>query len=86
MREFLAADVLVIGAPMYNFLVPTQLKAWVDRIAVAGKTFRYTANGPEGLAISPEVRSQAIQAATLQIAELPRQIELLRPQAAATAA
>jgi FMN-dependent NADH-azoreductase len=48
--EFLDADVVVIGAPMYNFSVPTQLKAWIDRIAVAGKTFRYTANGPEGLA------------------------------------
>lgn len=48
-EELLAADILVIGAPMYNFSVPTQLKAWIDRIAVAGKTFRYTASGPEGL-------------------------------------
>ena len=48
--EFLAADTIVIGAPMYNFTVPTQLKAWIDRIAIAGKTFHYTANGPEGLA------------------------------------
>ena len=48
--EFLAADTIVIGAPMYNFTLPTQLKAWIDRIVVAGKTFRYTANGPEGLA------------------------------------
>ena len=48
--EFLAADVVVIGAPMYNFSIPSQLKAWVDRILVAGKTFRYGANGPEGLA------------------------------------
>ena len=48
--EFLAADTVVIGAPMYNFTLPSQLKAWIDRIAVAGKTFRYTANGPEGLA------------------------------------
>ncbi len=47
--EFLAADTIVIGAPMYNFGVPSQLKAWIDRIAIAGKTFRYTANGPEGL-------------------------------------
>lgn len=50
MDEFLAADVIVLGAPMYNFGIPSQLKAWIDRIAVAGKTFRYTANGPEGLA------------------------------------
>ena len=48
--EFLAADTVVIGAPMYNFTLPTQLKAWIDRIVIAGKTFRYTANGPEGLA------------------------------------
>ena len=50
MEEFLAADIVVIGAPMYNFSVPSQLKAWIDRIAVAGKTFRYTESGPEGLA------------------------------------
>jgi FMN-dependent NADH-azoreductase len=49
LAEFLAADVVVIGAPMYNFSVPSQLKAWIDRIAVAGKTFRYTEKGPEGL-------------------------------------
>ncbi|WP_042424674.1 FMN-dependent NADH-azoreductase [Comamonas granuli] len=49
-RQFLAADVVVIGAPFYNFSIPTQLKAWIDRIAQPGRTFRYTANGPEGLA------------------------------------
>ena len=49
LEEFLAADTVVIGAPMYNFTVPTQLKAWIDRVAVAGKTFRYTEAGPEGL-------------------------------------
>ena len=48
--EFLAADILVIGAPMYNFGIPSQLKAWIDRIAIAGKTFSYTADGPIGLA------------------------------------
>jgi FMN-dependent NADH-azoreductase len=48
--EFLRADTIVIGAPMYNFTLPTQLKAWIDRIVVAGKTFQYAANGPEGLA------------------------------------
>jgi FMN-dependent NADH-azoreductase len=48
--EFLAADIVVIGAPMYNFTIPTQLKAWIDRILIAGKTFRYGPNGPEGLA------------------------------------
>lgn len=50
MEAFLAADVVVIGAPMYNFAISSQLKAWIDRILVAGKTFRYTENGVEGLA------------------------------------
>ncbi|AVP57582.1 FMN-dependent NADH-azoreductase [Pulveribacter suum] len=49
-RQFLAADVVVIGAPLYNFTIPTQLKAWIDRLAQPGRTFRYTASGPEGLA------------------------------------
>ena len=49
-EEFLAADTVVIGAPMYNFTLPSQLKAWIDRIAIAGKTFRYSENGAEGLA------------------------------------
>lgn len=48
--EFLAADTVILGVPMYNFSLPSQLKAWIDRVAVAGKTFRYTAEGPEGLA------------------------------------
>jgi FMN-dependent NADH-azoreductase len=48
--EFLAADIVVLGAPMYNFTIPSQLKAWIDRIIVAGKTFKYDANGPQGLA------------------------------------
>ena len=47
--QFIAADTVVIGAPMYNFSIPTQLKAWLDRLAVAGKSFRYTESGPEGL-------------------------------------
>jgi FMN-dependent NADH-azoreductase len=50
LQEFLDADVVVLGAPMYNFSIPSTLKAWIDRIAVAGRTFRYTAQGPEGLA------------------------------------
>jgi FMN-dependent NADH-azoreductase len=53
--EFLAADTIVIGAPMYNFTLPTQLKAWIDRILIAGTTFRYTENGPEGLATGKRV-------------------------------
>lgn len=50
LEQFLAADVIVIGAPMYNFSIPSTLKAWIDRIAIAGKTFKYTATGPVGLA------------------------------------
>ncbi|WP_426418594.1 FMN-dependent NADH-azoreductase [Bradyrhizobium genosp. A] len=50
LNEFLDADIVVIGAPMYNFTIPSQLKAWIDRILVAGKTFKYDANGPQGLA------------------------------------
>jgi FMN-dependent NADH-azoreductase len=48
--QFLAADVVVIGAPMYNFSIPTPLKAWIDRVAQAGRTFAYTEKGPQGLA------------------------------------
>jgi FMN-dependent NADH-azoreductase len=48
--QFLAADVVVLGAPMYNFSVPSQLKAWIDRLAQAGRTFTYTDKGPQGLA------------------------------------
>lgn len=48
--ELLAADTLVIGAPMYNFSIPTQLKAWFDRVLKAGTTFKYTEAGPVGLA------------------------------------
>ena len=47
--EFLEADIVVVGAPMYNFTIPSQLKAWIDRIVVSGKTFKYGAQGPEGL-------------------------------------
>jgi FMN-dependent NADH-azoreductase len=55
LARFLESDVIVIGAPMYNFGIPSTLKAWIDRIAVAGKTFRYTENGPEGLAGGKQV-------------------------------
>lgn len=48
--ELLASDVIVIGAPMYNFSVASQLKAWLDRVAQPGRTFQYTAQGPVGLA------------------------------------
>lgn len=50
LEEFLAADIVVLGAPMYNFTIPSQLKAWIDRIVVGGKTFKYGPQGAEGLA------------------------------------
>jgi FMN-dependent NADH-azoreductase len=50
LQEFLDADIVVIGTPMYNFSIPSQLKAWIDRIAIKGKTFAYTEQGPKGLA------------------------------------
>ncbi|ALN71856.1 FMN-dependent NADH-azoreductase [Aureimonas sp. AU20] len=49
LTEFLASDIVVIGAGLYNFTIPSQLKAWIDRILVAGQTFRYGETGPEGL-------------------------------------
>lgn len=50
LEDFLGADIVVIGAPMYNFSVSSQLKACIDRLVVAGKTFRYGPNGAQGLA------------------------------------
>jgi FMN-dependent NADH-azoreductase len=55
LKEFLAADTIIIGAPMYNFGIPSQLKAWIDRLAVAGQTFHYTEKGPEGLCAGKKV-------------------------------
>ena len=49
-RQFLAADVIVVGAPLYNCSIPSQLKAWIDRVAQVGRTFKYTEKGPQGLA------------------------------------
>ena len=49
LNEFVAADIVVLGAPMYNFGIPSQLKTWIDCLAVPAQTFRYTATGAEGL-------------------------------------
>lgn len=49
-QQFLDADVIVVGAPLYNFSIPSQLKAWIDRICQVGRTFKYTEKGPQGLA------------------------------------
>lgn len=55
LEDFLDADIVVIGAPMYNFSVSSQLKAWIDRLAVAGRTFRYTEKGVQGLAAGKKI-------------------------------
>ena len=49
LQQFEETDVFVLGAPMYNLSIPTTLKAWIDRILIAGRTFKYTENGPQGL-------------------------------------
>ncbi|MBC7752440.1 MAG: NAD(P)H-dependent oxidoreductase [Candidatus Saccharibacteria bacterium] len=49
LQQFIDADIVVIGAPMYNFSIPSTLKAWVDRVLVAGRTFSYSETGPKGL-------------------------------------
>jgi FMN-dependent NADH-azoreductase len=54
-EEVEAADTIVVTAPMYNFTIPTTLKAWIDHVARAGRTFRYTATGPEGLLTGKKV-------------------------------
>jgi FMN-dependent NADH-azoreductase len=48
--EFLASDIVILGVPMYNFTVPSSIKAWLDRLGVPGVTFGYTEKGPEGFA------------------------------------
>ena len=53
--QMLAADVIVLGAPLYNFSIPSQLKAWIDRVAQPGRTFTYTDKGPKGLATGKTV-------------------------------
>lgn len=55
LKQFMAADVIVVGAPFYNFTIPSQLKAWLDRVSQAGHTFKYTATGPVGLAGNKKV-------------------------------
>lgn len=54
-EEFLAADIVVVGAPMYNFGISSQLKTWIDRIVQAGRTFRYTESGAVGLVTGKSV-------------------------------
>lgn len=55
LNEFLESDIVVVGVPMYNFTISSEMKAWIDRIVVPGTTFRYGANGPEGMATNKRV-------------------------------
>jgi len=73
--EVQQADLLVIGAPMYNFTVPTSLKSWVDHVARAGVTFRYTAEGPQGLLTGKRV----VVVATMGGRHEPGETDHLRP-------
>lgn len=73
--QFLAADVLVIGAPFYNFGIPTQLKAWIDRLAQPGRTFRYTASGPEGLAKGKKVIVASTRGGIYSTSDMGRALE-----------
>jgi len=73
--QFLAADVVVIGAPLYNFSVPSQLKAWIDRIAQPGRTFRYTAEGPQGLAKGKTVVIASTRGGVYSTSEVGRAME-----------
>ena len=75
LEDFLRADVIVIGAPMYNFGVPSQLKAWIDRLLVAGKTFRYTEAGPVGLAGGKRVVVALSQGGLLQPGDAGEHVE-----------
>ena len=83
LQQFLSADVVVIGAPMYNFSVPSQLKAWCDRIAQAGRTFEYTATGPKGFfAFLGVTDVQVVRAEGLNTGPDPRQQAIASAQAA----
>lgn len=75
LAEFQAADAVVIAAPMYNFTIPTQLKAWIDRIAQGGRTFRYTAAGPEGLAKGKKVIVASTRGGVYSTSEMGQALE-----------
>lgn len=73
--QLLAADVVVIGAPLYNFSIPSQLKAWIDRIAQPGRTFTYTDKGPQGLAIGKTVIIASTRGGAYSTSETGRAME-----------
>ena len=73
--QFLAADVVVVGAPLYNFSVPSQLKAWIDRVAQPGRTFTYTDKGPKGLATGKTVIIASSRGGSYSTTEAGRALE-----------
>ena len=73
--QFLAADVIVVGAPLYNFSIPSQLKSWIDRVAQAGRTFSFTADGPKGLAGGKTVIVASARGAVFSTSEGGRAME-----------
>ena len=77
--ELRSADVVVIGLPMYNFGVPSTLMTYFDHVARAGETFRYTANGPEGLLQGKRAAGLAMgeEARSVALAEAGKRIEQL---------
>lgn len=76
--ELMAADVLVLGLPMYNFSLPSTLKAYFDHVARVGVTFRYTANGPEGLIGDKPVHVFAARGGQYQGTDMDMQTPLVR--------
>lgn len=77
-EEFLAADVLVLGVPMYNFGIPSTLKAYIDHIAQAGRTFKYTDQGPVGLAGDKQVYVLSTRGGVYENSPLDHQAAYLR--------
>ena len=76
--EVQAADVIVLGVPMYNFAITAQLKNWIDAIAKAGVTFRYTENGPEGLVKGKKVYVALARGGRYRGTELDSQVPYLK--------
>ena len=73
--QFMAADVIVVGAPLYNFSIPSQLKAWIDRVAQVGRTFKYTEKGPPGLASGKTVNVASTRGGVYSTSEGGRAME-----------
>ena len=73
--QFLSADLIIVGAPLYNFNVPSQLKAWIDRIAQAGRTFKYTDRGAVGLATGKTVFIASSRGGVYSTSEAARAME-----------